>query len=435
MERNESEREAGSDAEVSAHSSNYLDSEVVRRVLDVRTRMYGRNGEEYRFKLNGSALISLEKLIDLLLSTDQEPYQIRRNRDGTTYGIPTKMASYFRQFSSFTRLHSDLYYYPPDFEFFFRMLQKHPIHAYSFVDWDLQDDLEVRRRSHNHVSIEYVMIAHDFVRTFREGAIKENLKKAMGDWRRGPKENKKYLAKRLTEILQSHSRIVVIDLIFLYHKSACKDRLDAQARGFRLFERHISDHQAYMEYVDEMEDTTVPDHMVGLDELKEHLGKFFNNKRHNKLFGKDKFIDYFGRIEFGEEAGFHVHICFLFKGAQMQGNSATYYSHEIGKYWMKVTEGKGYYTSLNARADAGAYRGREGIGVVNHDDFEKIAHMWTALSYFVKADQVVRVKHKKRSQMFLHGKPRVQAMTKRGRPRESGISDEGYAEQLAKIFT
>jgi hypothetical protein len=174
--------------------------------------------------------------------------------------------------------------------------------------------------------------------------------------------------------------------------------------------------------------------MVGLEELKDDLNRFLNNRRHNKLFSKDKFIDYFGRIEFAEESGFHVHICFLYRGSRMREGNATFYSHEIGKYWMKVTEGRGYYSSVNALVDSGEYRGREGIGVVNHDDFEKIAHMWRALSYFVKADQVVRIKHKKRAQMFLHGKPRNRLQDKRGRPRESGMSSEEYLVRLGEIF-
>jgi hypothetical protein len=187
------------------------------------------------------------------------------------------------------------------------------------------------------------------------------------------------------------------------------------------------EHLAYLDGTDE-----ISDRVISLDELKEDLKTFFNNARHKpSLFGKDKFIDYFGRIEYSRDVGYHAHICFIYKGSEAQRH--IWYSHEIGKYFEKITEGRGYYFSANAKAAEGKYR-NVGIGIVEHDDFEKIRHLWTAVSYFVKASQIARVKNTGKEQMVLHGKRRKRHGVKLGRPRDTGFSGPEYRSKLEKIF-
>ncbi|MCY1249827.1 hypothetical protein D9M72_633980 [compost metagenome] len=71
--------------------------------------------------------------------------------------------------------------------------------------------------------------------------------------------------------------------------------------------------------------------------------------------------------------------------------------------------------------------------MVEHDDFVKIRHLWTAVSYFVKASQIVRVKNTGKEQMVLHGRRKSRA-EKSGRPRREGLSGPEYRARLEKIF-
>lgn len=147
----------------------------------------------------------------------------------------------------------------------------------------------------------------------------------------------------------------------------------------------------------------MPERFVSLEEVKADWARFTNNMRYDPtLFHKDIFIDYFGRIEYSEDVGCHAHICLVYKGSATQRH--LWYPHAVGKYWIKIIEGRGYYCSCNALA-AGRCGDQVGIGGIDHDDFTKIRFLWQVVSYFVKVSQIVRMKDTKKAQMFLHGKP------------------------------
>lgn len=407
-----------------------FNSSLVIEVAKKQNTIYGANGEPYQVPVKGADLIGLESFSKCLLYSDEMPYRLKRVQN-VEYGCPMPMAVHIKRLPAYGRIKRPSKAYPPDWELFFDLYNEHPISGCTHVDWGVSEDDFLRRHCFEFgLERKYVDIAHDFIALYRERARKTRLKSRMSDWLSGPKRNRSYLAKAFIDIFDEYSRVMVVDLVLLYRKAACDGRDDALRRGYELLNRHAVDHQVYL---DEMDGKGMPERFVSLEEVKADWAQFTNNMRHKPtLFHKDIFIDYFGRIEYSEDAGYHVHICFVYKGSAAQRD--LWYSHEIGKYWVKITEGRGYYCSCNALAARGRYGDRVGIGVIDHDDFRTIRFLWQAVSYFVKASQIVRMKDTKKAQMFLHGKPRKSAGTKLGRPRKPGLHGPEYRERLARIF-
>lgn len=407
-----------------------FNSSLVIEVAKRQNTIYGQNGEPYPAPIKGPDLVGLESFLKRLLYSDEMPYRLKRVQ-GVEYGYPLPMAVDIKRLSAYGRIYHPSKAYPPDWELFFDLYQQHPISGYTHVDWGVSEDDFLKRHGVEFgLEKRHVDIAHDFIALYRDRARKSRLKSRMSDWLSGPKRNRAYLAKALTDIFDEYSRVMVVNLVLLYRKAACNGRDDARRRGYELLNRHAEDHQGYL---DEIERKNVPEHFVSLEEVKADWARFTNNMRHKPtLFHKEIFIDYFGRIEHSEDAGYHVHVCFVYKGSATQRDF--WYSHEIGKYWVNITEGRGYYCSCNALAAQGRYGDQVGIGVIEHDDFRKIRFLWQAVSYFVKASQIVRMKDTKKAQMFLHGKPRKRVGTKLGRPRRPGLHGPEYRERLARIF-
>lgn len=407
-------------------SQNYNQNQLISKVSNASNYIHGNNGERYHLPINAANLSALESFCKWIFGTNDFPYKIYRPRDIERVAI-LKMARHIKMLPAYARIYSPRLSFPPDFDLFFKIYRQHPISQYSHIDWE-GEEFSVKNLI-NAIEPEHAELANRFVLSLREMAKKERLKSRMSDWLSGCKRNKKYLQNFMTDMLEEHSQIVVVDLVLLYRKTACKDDKEASKRGLEQRQLAEREYQSYMQYVDSQE---MPNRWIGLEEVKNDLAHFFNNMRNKRtLFSKDKFIDYFGRIEYSREAGHHVHICFFYKGSKVREDIS--YSHLIGKYWGKITEGRGYYFSCNMKAAAGAYK-NVGIGTVEHDDFEKIRHLWTAVSYFVKASQIVRVKSTGKEQMVLHGKRKKRQGTKLGRPRGEGLSGPEYRAKLEQIF-
>ena len=110
--------------------------------------------------------------------------------------------------------------------------------------------------------------------------------------------------------------------------------------------------------------------------------------------------------------GHHLHVCFLFDGSQVCKDE--YLAHEIGKYWIELTGGRGYYHYCKA----GQYK-RSAVGMVNHDDHEKRGFLLEALCYLAKKDQFVRIRPTPKTKTFFTGQmPRAKS-GRTGRPRGS----------------
>ena len=421
-----------SDAIAIYEEERTVDKQSIQQAEKIRNSIYGDNGERYLLSFNSVHLIALDGFCNRMFSTSKLPYQIYGTK-GRERVRALGMAHDIKLLPAYARIYSPSLSFPPDFDLFFKTYRKHEISRHFFVTWETEEIDSWSEKTHTEITPELAEMANDFVETLREMARKVRLKSRMSDWRSGCRHNKEYLQDFMIRMLDQHSRIMVVDLVFLYRKAACKNSDEAIERSLEqqeLAEREYLSHFQNVDYLEKPGDNT--SRKVSLEELKEDLKHFFNNMRNKRtLFAKDKFIDYFGRIEYSQDAGYHVHICFFYKGSEAQRD--IFYSHEIGKYWIKITEGRGYYHSCNAKAAQGKYK-NVGIGMVEHDDFEKIRHLWKAVVYFVKASQVVRVKRTDKEQMVLHGKKKERPGERLGRPRGEGLSGPAYRSKLEKIF-
>lgn len=405
-----------------------IDNRILTEVSTTLNTIYGHNGQGYHIQINAAHLSALESFARRLFETSDLPYRMRR-RDGIECFVASRMAYDIKLLPAYARIYSPSLAFPPDFDLLFDEYRQHEISQYGYVDWLPDDDEDRAWKTVHDVEPRYANMAIDFVLTVRKAARDTRLDRSMREWYRGCQRNRTYLKKFMMNLFEEHARVMVVDVVLLYRKSACANQAEAAERGLKLQERSEREFQAYLDGKEVGEEH---ERWIGLEELKSDLKTFFNNARHKKsLFGKDKFIDYFGRIEYARDAGYHVHICFFYRGSEAQQHIK--YSHEIGKYWVKTTEGRGYYFSCNAKAAEGKYKD-VGIGIVEHDDFAKLRHLWTAVSYFVKAAQVVRVKNSGKEQMVVHGKRRERLGVKLGRPRDSGLGGPEYRSKLEKIF-
>ncbi len=117
---------------------------------------------------------------------------------------------------------------------------------------------------------------------------------------------------------------------------------------------------------------------------KKDLRKFLNNIRHQTVF--NDLLGYIWKTEQGIFGGFHFHTFFFFDGNCAQHDIIL--SMALGKYWIKVTEGRGAFHSCNAKK--GAYR-YLGIGKISHADLSMQSGLLIALKYLAESDKAQSV--------------------------------------------
>lgn len=146
--------------------------------------------------------------------------------------------------------------------------------------------------------------------------------------------------------------------------------------------------------------------------LEEFSGKY---RRKKSIFG-----DVVGRIikiEYAPYRGHHIHAMFFLNGAKVDNDS--YYSNEIGRYWVNaITGGSGAYFACN-RFKA-RYK-RLGIGLISHSEAQKRADLIFAMTYLAKSDMFLKSKLSTKQKLFRigHLPRRPEGGARMGRPRNS----------------
>jgi hypothetical protein len=377
-------------------------------VSAVVNQIRGPDGKTYHIPINAADLHSAIKFVNRVLNSEALPYRIWNSGRVAV----RSMAYDIKRLSAYARIHDPSLSYAPDLEFLFGQYRNHEISHHANADWtggDVGDDNE------RNVDLRFAEMAIDFVLTLRNEARRLKLKKRIADWKSNGKNNLDYLVEYEKYIFERYARVMVVDMVFEYYKTACANTTEAIERRDAMQGRADREREAYMNGAVHHEDTP---RWVSLAELtKDWLHLKQNMKGKRSIF--KHLVGYVGRIEYSRDAGHHCHICFIFNGSEVQDDVG--YSLKIAKYWKEnITKGRGYAFSCNVKAAQGGYR-NVGVGMIDHYDIEKRKHLWTAVSYFAKATQLVRVKHSGKQKMFLHGKMKRLTGPKRGRPRTKGI--------------
>lgn len=384
----------------------------VSTVSMVMNRISGADGKKsYHSPIHSGHLNSLITFMQQVLYTDDLPYRIHE-RERSEHVRPGRLAHAMRLLPGFARIHDQSLSYSPDLAFFFEEYRRHPISNHAFANWDSDDDYGVAGRFFAEPSL--ARMANDFILTMRDSAKSCKLKKRISDWMSNGKHNLAFLKKYLDALFERYARILVVDLVFEYHKVQCNNEIEAVERRDALQARANREHEAYLEGTVHHE---TPNRWVSLAEVKKDWKDLKDNMRGKRTIFRH-LIGYVGRIEYSRDAGHHVHVCFLFDGSKVQKD--VWLSLLIARYWKdRITKGRGYAFSCNVKAARGEYK-NVGVGMIDHYNTAKRGHLWTAVSYFAKATQLVRVKNSGKQKMFLHGQMPDGEARKLGRPRHKG---------------
>lgn len=299
----------------------------------------------------------------------------------------------------YSQIYSRDYTFSPLIKFYFEEYRKHRIKDY-FLVLDEHDPYSFSAD-----------IFNDFVSTMRKNAMAIKLKKRVDDWESKSKNNMKRLITFEKALFNRYARLMVIRLDFNYHKAT----FTASE-----IERMIDDAASQKEhdqadYFDGQDISTprVVEGRIALEEVQKDRKRLFTNVKGKPSLFKH-LVGYVWRIEFGRQAGYHLHVLFFFDGAYVQKHE--YLAQEIGDYWRNViTQGRGYFENCNRKKSK--YGEAWALGEIDHWDAIKRHKLSYAMQYFCKTNQLVQVVPYKGCHLFHCGFVRRQRKVYGGRPR------------------
>ena len=148
---------------------------------------------------------------------------------------------------------------------------------------------------------------------------------------------------------------------------------------------------------------------VTLQEANKYATTLLNNSRNNSTF--DNMVGYIFKIEDGVDRGVHLHTLFFFDGNKVQNDK--FKGEQRGKYWEKVTDGKGSYHNCN-RSD---YK-EKATGMLDYRDIEKRRVLDKAMAYLAKDDQRVEALKENEKDRVIRRGTMPKEKGNKGRPRD-----------------
>lgn len=154
-------------------------------------------------------------------------------------------------------------------------------------------------------------------------------------------------------------------------------------------------------------------HTMSRENALWYFQKLRNNMRFNQLF--NHFITYLAKLEYGQDKGWHFHVCFIFNGQQVKNDQ--YLTLNIGEYWRNTIVGQnlGLYFSCNHRK-----YDNSGIGMIDYRNIDKIQIFKDIIAYLCKIDETTLNQFQGLSETprtFFRGQLPAISETKLGRPR------------------
>lgn len=258
------------------------------------------------------------------------------------------------------------------------------------VDFYLPDDFSEGRLSQqiNAAGATHGDRLNALVKSFREAAKSDGIRRAIADWRGKQVARCKSLTRYVNQLFADYSDILVVRLDLHLGKMSIPIRKQSPEAGLK-----------QIEYL---------------------LKRFFNNQRHNKLF--EHKIGYVVKLEYAPQRGFHVHCIFFFDGHDRKNDS--YYSNAIGWYWVnQITGGDGTFYDCNRPKNKAKYK-KLGIGMIHYSEMEKRANLMLVLAYLAKKDAYLTYKLTAKQKMLRKGQPKKKPKKSvGGRPRKWHGSD------------
>lgn len=152
------------------------------------------------------------------------------------------------------------------------------------------------------------------------------------------------------------------------------------------------------------------DFKVPLQLLKTHH-RLFIKKLHAPNDSIPSIVGFIWKLEYGLKKGYHYHFIFFMDGNIYKQD--TFYADLLGKLWKKMTEDKGTFHSCNHNKES--YK-NVAIGLVAHNDHEKIETLDKVVDYITKPEQFILEKSQLGQRVFGYS-TRKYKKSKAGRPR------------------
>lgn len=363
----------------------------------------GDDGVNYIMPFFMNGIDRLMKFMAEVVYGDALFHTVYKRRDGRYGKTISSLGNHLESLHSYSQIYSSDYKYSPLIVFFFEQYRKHPIKDYA---------LALDKHDAEGFSVE---LFNDFVTSMRNVAINTNLKKKIADWSSKPKKNMERLIEFEGDLFQRHARLMVIRLDFNYHKATFTreevEQILAESRRRKEFD------QANYLAGEDISTPKIIEGRVALEEVQKDRERLFTNMKGKPSLFKH-LVGYVWRIEFGREAGYHLHVLFFFDGAHVQKHE--HIAQEIGNYWRdKITKGRSYFENCNRKKSK--YGDDWALGQIDHWDAVKREKLRKAMQYFCKTSQLVQVVPYRGCNLFGSGFTRRQRKVSGGRPRTRGI--------------
>lgn len=330
----------------------------------------GTNGKNYIMPYALGDIHKLKSFMELVIYSLALMSSAAINKRYARESKKTMLHFYMRCLPEFIQLYSKNYHFSPLLDFFFEQYRIHPIRDCLTLDEFDQAEID---------------LFNDFISTMRLHAAEVKLKKKVADWVSKSTKNQKSLMAFEAKLFKKHARLMVIRLDFNYHKAEFSpaEIQEFVDRNAALKERDLSDYWAG----EDLSGKRTMQGRVALEEVqKDRKHLFVNMKGKPSLF--EYLVGYVWRIEFGREAGYHLHIMFFFDGKEVQKHE--YLAQKIGEYWREViTKRRSYFECCNRKKSK--YGGTWALGTINHWEVARRNNLKTAMLYFCKTNQIVQV--------------------------------------------
>ncbi|WP_180165059.1 inovirus-type Gp2 protein [Acinetobacter sp. YH12049] len=150
---------------------------------------------------------------------------------------------------------------------------------------------------------------------------------------------------------------------------------------------------------------------ITLELMKTYLSIFLK-KLHTPNDKVPPIVGYIWKLEYGIQKGYHYHFIFFMDGNLYKQD--TYFADLLGDLWRKITQDKGTYHSCNH--NKAAYK-KLAIGMLVHNDQEKVDILFSVVDYITKVDQFIIEKTLSNYRTFGYS-TRKYEKRKAGRPRQ-----------------
>lgn len=370
---------------------NELIDNLARNIGTVRCL----DGNRYAIGLNVRLLSALVEFMRKVIETEKLPYRIQYQSIGRVrVSVDSRFKCEMKLLRAFRELAFDGLALSPELDLFHRIYEKHPI-SHQHFQLEIMSDHEIAN------------LCNDFVVNLRTEGKRIDIKRKIKNWQRNADENGKRLTHYLDALHECYARLMVIRLDLMYCKAACQDAGHAKQLHEWLNARNAKERKALIS--DEVVDSEDEFQRVDIFTVTEDWRHFKDNMRGKRsLF--QHLVGYVCAIEFSSTGGHHLHVALIFDGSKVKQHE--WMGDEIGRYWVEMTGGRGYFYNCNREN----YK-RVGVGMVDHHDQEKRRNLMVALMYLAKKDQFVRVKASPKSKTFMTGHMPKQPTGRTGRPR------------------